>query len=175
MVEPVIITLTKQIHIGSLNKEVMVSSFSSKIDTSKKVSLNGTLKVNLLEALTASDLTELDTIIDDHDYEYNEFMSSNRPQRQFNREEGVKYWDDFSDDLIYKVNNETITLVVAESIYNSAKPIIQHLIIGSWFSAHTEASDLTVTTDFTQTIKDKIVLDMKTFVNANYPESMHIV
>lgn len=170
------ITLTGSVEKSCLYDEIMVGSFSSKIDTSRKIVVKGTnLDVFLTSALTAGEITELNTIVTDHDFAYSDFITSNRATRVFNREEGTKYWNDFSDDLIYKVNIiESITINVAESIYNSVEPITHHLEVGSWFSAYGEALALETTTDFTQTIKDKIVLDMKTFVNANYPESMHI-
>jgi hypothetical protein len=169
------ITLSSSVELSSLWEEVSEGTFVAKLDQDRKMSLKGTeLCVFHTSTLTAGEITELNAIVTAHDYDHNIFIKENLVKREINREAGYKFWDDYSNEISYNIGTAAYTVTVGKSIYNSAEPITHHLTRGSWLSAHTDSLLLTVTTDFTQALKDDLSLQLKTYVNANYPVFLHI-
>ena len=169
------VTLSSDIELIQFWNELLSSSFESKLDLDKKVLITGTtLCVFLISALTGPEVTELNTLITNHDSDYHEWMIDNRIKREANRDNGFKFWDDYANDISFKIGQGTYTSTVGKSIYNSAEPITHHLTRGSWLSAHTEAQGLVITADFTLALKDDLLAQLKDYVNNNYPVFLHI-
>jgi hypothetical protein len=169
------VTLVNPIEIICLYDEILQSSFTSKIDTDRKISFLGTnLKVYLTATLTAGEITELETIVTDHDGNKCNFISEQLNDYTQRIVDGSLFYSDFRANLIFDLVENIISQNTLEKISDAVNESMGLMCRGDWHQAHRILTDVNTNAHFTNARKTALLDDVKVYVNANYPTVLHI-
>jgi len=176
-----IIILTKMIHFQYLYNELMIGSFIGKIDDSRKITYNsemgtdGKVFINLTEALIQDEINEIDAIVLAHNSMYSQSHLAQISSYSKYRLAGQFFYDEMRTQYIIDVTTGAMTMEDAYHLDGITRNITKEIESGSWHTGWRYVQLLVVDAIFTQEIKDKLILDIKTYINANYPIELHVV
>ena len=91
------------------------------------------------------------------------------------RYDGQAYYDGVRAQYIIDIQTEVLTYADATSIDVHIREVTTEIESGSWHTAWDLVNLLSPTATFTQMKLDALILDIKTYINNNYPEELHVV
>jgi len=168
-------TLSGDFVFHLLFDEILKGSFVAKIDLDRKIVLNGTtLTVHLLSALTAGEETEVDDIIAAHEGVKQVFIEGSTTNYLEREEDGLLFYNVVRGGLLFEFQEGDITTVNLEKIVDAISETMFNISAGDWRRGFRLLDDVNTSAHFTNARKDDLLLQIKTYVNNNYPVILHI-
>lgn len=175
-----ILELQKEIDFKGLISEFMKATFYASIDVDNKIRFNpsegefGELSFFQKNVLSDIDKDEINSLINSHSKGLSIANDSLMSNYERYTEDGKKFYNQMRTNYILKVSSGLMTIEEASHLDATTRDVTKDVGSGSWHSGHGLALELTPDTIFTQEIKDKLVLDLKTYINNNYPIELHV-
>lgn len=85
-----------------------------------------------------------------------------------NREDGVNYYNHFQAKLYIEITTGLYTVSEVVTLEAYLKTLADEIKSGSWLTAQNTITGLALSGIFDQTMKDKITLDINTYVSEKY-------